>query len=128
MQEEIETLQYQHLANLQQLEEYEETEEMLRKKLHELEKGQNEVTKKEEEINGLDNKITRLGEIKLSQEEKEAEWIKRMKEYKDKLAMVDLILADYDMILEWEEGVKVYDSIRDEEDEMYESDNSSCDD
>ena len=37
--------------------------------------------------------------------------------------------ADYDMILEWKEGgVKVYDSMCDEEDEMYESDDSSCDD
>ena len=55
--------------------------------------------------------------------------MKCMKEYEDKLAMVDLVLADYDMKLEWEEGgVKVYDSMRDEEDEMYESDDSSCDD
>ena len=129
MQEEIETLQYQHLANLQRLEEYEETEETLRKKLHELEIGQNEVTEKEEEIKELNNKIKRLGEMETCQEEKEAEWMKRMKEYEDKLAMVDLVLADYDMILEWEEGgVKVYDSMCDEEDEMYESDDLSCDD
>ena len=63
------------------------------------------------------------------QEEKEAEWMKRMKEYEDKLAIVDVILADYDMRLKWEEGgVKVYDSMYYEDDEMYESDDSSCDD
>ena len=73
--------------------------------------------------------IKRLGEMETCQEEKEAEWMKRMKEYEEKLVMVDLVLADYDMILEWEEGgVKVYDSICDEEDEMYESDDSLCDD
>ena len=73
MQEEIEMLQYQHLVNLQRLEEYEETEETLRKKLHELEIDQNEITEKKEEIKELNNKIKRLGEMETCQEEKEAE-------------------------------------------------------
>ena len=52
--------------------------------------------------------------------------MKWMKEYEDKLALVDMILAEYDMKLKWEEGgVKVYDSMSDEEDEMYGSDDSS---
>ena len=127
MQEEIETLQYQHLVNLQSLEEYEEIEETLRKKLHEVEIGQNEVIAKDKEINELKNKIKRFGETKTCQEEKEEGWMKCMKEYEDKLTMVDLVLADYDMILKWEEGgVKVYNTICDEEDEMYKSDDSSC--
>ena len=47
LQEEIETLQYQHLVNLQRLEDYEETEETLWKKLHEL--GEMETCQEEKE-------------------------------------------------------------------------------
>ena len=54
--------------------------------------------------------------------------MKCMKEYEDKLALVDLILAEYNMKIKWEEGgAKVYDSNCEEDDEMYESDDSSCD-
>ena len=66
--------------------------------------------------------------IRKRQEEKEVEWKKRMKEYEDKLALVDLILAEYNMKIKWEEGgAKVYDSNSEENDKMYESNDSSCD-
>ena len=50
MQEEIEMIQYQYLATLQRLEEYEETEETLMKKVHELEKRGNRERRGNKEI------------------------------------------------------------------------------
>ena len=61
-------------------------------------------------------------------EEKEVEWLKRKKEYDDKMALIDLALKDYDIRLEWVEGgARVYD-LTCEDDMSCVSDDSSCDD